>query len=624
MGSPAIFSGRRTKLLTPDGLLLGSGVVVDNDGELEYIKNGHAEINANGWSIYKDAAGTKPNPTSGGGGSPTVTWTRSTTNPLAGVGSFLFTKPASNTQGEGVSYDFTISNKDKAKVLTVSFDYIVESGTFAAGTGTTDSDLTVWLYDVTNDIVIQPTSYKLLSASSSTPAQFKGNFQTSTATSYRLIIHSGTTVTNAFVLKFDNLSVKTCPYIYGSPVLDAVAYTPAFSNLGTVTNVSMKYKRIGDSVQIFGNFTAGTTVAAIATMTLPPGLSIDSTKISALTLVGYSQRAAADARNFGILANGGDTFLTFSAQGSSDVGLTSQNGNALTSSGVTHSFFCQVPITSYSSSVVMSSDAETRVIVASGTLSNNFSGTAALNMTALVDTISGLASNTYTVQVSGVYRIDGRTYGVSSVAGGQTHGVLIYKNGAEVARSANYTTDINPHSDYVTYMANFVAGDTIKFYGYTDVNTFNQTAANTNWRIERLTGPSQLASTESIACSAYIGGGSTLNAGDPINFNVKDFDSHGAFSTATYRFTAPSAGTYSVSGCAKVSSTTSFVIYKNGAAFKTAGGATSTTNGVFSATIKLLAGDYITVNTSAATNTTGGSMSGASVGNINIFRVGNY
>ena len=66
-----------------------------------------------------DTAGA--NPVDGTGGSANVTWTRTTTNPLAGDGSVL-TKDAVNRQGQGVSYDFTIDRADRNKQLAIEFD----------------------------------------------------------------------------------------------------------------------------------------------------------------------------------------------------------------------------------------------------------------------------------------------------------------------------------------------------------------------------------------------------------------------------------------------------------------------------------------------------------------------
>lgn len=61
---------------------------------------------------------------------------------------------------------------------------------------------------------------------------------------------------------------------------DWAAYTPTFSaGAGTVTNINMFWRTAGDSINIKGTFTLGTTTAAALTFTLPGGFAIDTSKI---------------------------------------------------------------------------------------------------------------------------------------------------------------------------------------------------------------------------------------------------------------------------------------------------------------------------------------------------------
>lgn len=65
------------------------------------------------------------------------------------------------------------------------------------------------------------------------------------------------------------------------PVVTAwEAYTPTFEGLGTVSSVSALWRRIGDTIEITGNMTAGTVTAVAVTISLPSGLTLDSTKLS--------------------------------------------------------------------------------------------------------------------------------------------------------------------------------------------------------------------------------------------------------------------------------------------------------------------------------------------------------
>lgn len=147
---------------------------LSSDG-LNFVK-GNAESGTTGWTTYADAAAARP--VDGTAGTASVTFTTSSVTPLRGLKSFIFTKDAVNRQGQGVDYDFTIDESNKAKVLTIDFDYLVNSGTFVAGTSTTDSDVIVYLYDVTNAKLIEPSSIKLLGNSTTISNKHSATFQT--------------------------------------------------------------------------------------------------------------------------------------------------------------------------------------------------------------------------------------------------------------------------------------------------------------------------------------------------------------------------------------------------------------------------------------------------------------
>jgi hypothetical protein len=202
----------------------GSGVMActtPSAGGVNLIANGTAEVNNTGWTCYADAAGTSP--VDATGGSPTITFTQSASSPLLGSGSFIYTKDASNRQGEGCAYSFTVDTAYRAKVLQIEFEYLVGSGTFTAGSSSADSDVTVWIYDVTNSVLIQPTSYRLLASNTSISTRHVANFQTSaTGATYRLILHSGSTSASAYTLKIDDVQVKPSQYVYGTPITGLV------------------------------------------------------------------------------------------------------------------------------------------------------------------------------------------------------------------------------------------------------------------------------------------------------------------------------------------------------------------------------------------------------------------
>lgn len=174
---------------------VGSG----SGGGINYITNPDAEVATTGWATYADAAGASP--VDGTGGSPSSTFARSTSSPLIGTASFLWTKSAANRQGEGFSYDFTIDSGYQGQQLAINYLLQVASGTFTTG------DMTVWIYDKTNAVLVQPTAFQVVSTGIAGAAQPLVFQAASNSTSYRLIFHTATTSALAYSIKFDNFSV---------------------------------------------------------------------------------------------------------------------------------------------------------------------------------------------------------------------------------------------------------------------------------------------------------------------------------------------------------------------------------------------------------------------------------
>ena len=260
--SPVIYSGTRSKVLSQKGFVLRDGSVIDNDGAINYIKNGHFEINTTGWINY---------------GSPTgITFSRSTSSPQRGSASLLFQKDAANRTGQGIEYSFTIDSSDKGKVLQCSFEYQISSGTFA------DNDMAVWIYDVTNAVLIQPAPY--LIKNSGIIEKFAVEFQTAiNSTSYKLMLLCNSTSNLSYDLKFDNIVLGPQAKLYGSAVTDWVSYSPNMSSPGILTN-SGRWRRTGDTMEVECYIEwSGSGGGGGLLLDIPAGFSIDTAKLSLST-----------------------------------------------------------------------------------------------------------------------------------------------------------------------------------------------------------------------------------------------------------------------------------------------------------------------------------------------------
>ena len=140
--------------------------------------------------------------------------------------------------------------------------------------------MSFYLYDRTNNVLIEPSSFKLLSNSGTISDQFSATFQTPyNSTQYRLIIHVASTSASAYSLKFDDIQVSPSNYVYGTPITDWQNYTPAITGFGTVTQTDIRFRRAGQNLELTGKFTSGTSTATTASIPFPPGL-VANTEIS--------------------------------------------------------------------------------------------------------------------------------------------------------------------------------------------------------------------------------------------------------------------------------------------------------------------------------------------------------
>lgn len=611
---------------------VGSG----SGGGINYILNPDAEVDTAGWATYADAAGSVP--VDGTGGSPNVTFTRSTSSPLRGVASFLFTKDAANRQGQGASYNFTIDNADQARALTISFDYLISSGTYA------DGDLKLFIYDITNSQLIQPAGSQVVNVNGSNSYKQIATFQTnSNSTSYRFIIHDTTTSALAYTLKFDNFIVGPASSTMGPARIDWMAYTPTFVGFGTCTNVHFFWARDGQDILIRGRVAAGTVTGVIASFSLPAGLqTADSTLIPGIQPSGIWQRSntGAPAQLQTLLYNANATAINFSFEAPGVDAFVPQVATVLVSANETFSVEdLRIPIAGWSSNVALSNDTDTRVVAMRAYLSSAVatSGGNPIIFNAIDrDSHNGYNTSTglYTVPVTGWYIV-----ALSSQTNAGSTPVEIFVNGAATLPQSSYldsSTSPNPHGTQSIYLT---AGQTVSIVPDFSV-TFNSLS---NFNIWRLSGPSVIAASESInvrytsitGSQSIVTGGSFQN----INFETKDYDTHGSVTTgASWRFTAPSSGKYRISfkisyatGSWNASNYAKLRLNKNGSSYADqnytfTGNLSSDLFYInFNASIRLLAGEYIEPLAAIGRSAGDLNLNNSALSNeIEIERIGNY
>ena len=602
--------------------------------------NPNAEVDTTGWATYSNTAQNIP--VNGTGGTATgLTFSRSTSSPLRGSASFSMVQSNSTSlQGKGVSYAFTIDSSDQAKLLNISYDFNASS-TFVASNGSTpplndgttstnagNSDVEIFIYDVTNSALIYVTP-QVITANGSINYSFNGSFQTaSNSTSYRLIFHVATANANAtgWTFKFDNVFVGKQPISLGSVIQDPTQYTPVFGGM-TATGTNAWYVREGATLRVWGTATSGSVTGSTLTFPLPTGLNIDSGKYVSGETPKVGDLLNASAAGSATIPQPSDgpwpifvdvsastTVLYAGNSGASNV-ITKFNGNGPFSNTQHFSFNFSVPIAGWSSNTQVSSDTGNPIIgftaqATSGTLSGSFTDMTTWTSN-ITDSANAFNSSTgvYTIPSAGWYFIRA-CIGSNSAASTNPVFIQILVNGTAVSDNACPSTSGTVNAQpVVMYVNTFKPGDLIKVQVKSAVgsDSINSSNIKNNFSIFRISNPASLAATDSVG-AFYTGTATgTLSSGSSVKvtFPTKQNDSHGAYSSGTY--TIPISGRYSVSTASVVSLTAGSYaqinVVKNNATTLATCGTVSATNITNTApcwvsvqSINLVAGDTIQIN----------------------------
>jgi hypothetical protein len=592
MSSPVLWGPNNIANNLQNQELLATGALLAWNGPKNYITYNNFENGlTTGWALGTIGTLTNGIPTGSpnfSGSTTSLTLQTTTSSPLSGTTSLQLVASAATTQGNMIATQaYPIDIEDQAKVLTFKFYYSTVSGTLNLS-GTSSNSFGIAIWDATNSVWLTSTANFGMTQSSGT-GYVTGTCQTnSTTTSVNFCIYAANATSGAATLNFDDffLGPQTAPF--GPAVSDWVAYTPTFTGLGTVTGVSANSRRVGDSLEVKGKVTSGTSTATPGLISLGfdggnSNVSIDTTKVPASSVVGSAFLSAASTTTFGwsILAPATNLSTVTIGFQSSTVGGTTTTTNASTTigTGATFEFYFSVPIVGWSSNLQMSNDTDTRVVamqVQQAAPTATVTGTPSLlKFTSGVqqDTHGAFSTSTglYTVPVTGFYRVTG---GVA-VSGTFTttnqvllaiahNGSIVQQNG----QSAGGADGNIPVQISGTVFCN--AGDTLAtFVASSGTGLSIQSQANQNYlNIERLSGPSVIAATESVNARYFAATATVTGTDSNITYTTKDFDSHNAYSGSTY--TIPVSGKYQMNAFITVTATysttnqTTTSIYKNG------------------------------------------------------------
>lgn len=603
--------------------------------------NGDFELSATtGWSL--GVTGTLSNglptttPTFGSGASGNLSISAVTSGQLAGTASLSYASSAATTAGNMLASDaFTIDIADQAKVMTVKFSYkAVTNPTNANWSGTSSNSFAWAIYDVTNSTWIIPTGGFGMTQSSGVGV-CTGTFQTSSnGTQYRIVVYNANATSGAVTLYFDDFSVGPQTVAIGTIITDWMPYTPTISGFGTPSGVSFYSRRVGDSLEVQGTFTSGTSTGTVAQITYGyngANANVTAASTSKITSGGYVAGvgffSVANAVSIVMLPVPNQNYVQMGVQTTTTAGYAGVNGNQIASSGQTLSFFYRVPITGWASNVQVSSETDTRVVSFTGTQVTQAvtADVTNISFTASKDTHGAWSTNIFTVPVAGDYLVSG-TLTLSSTASPK-----IYKNGSFIQFWTSVGTGVLASSG-ATLLAGLVPGDTISIRCGASV-----TVTDGSVGIFRLSGPSVVAASESVRAIYQTAAGQSIpnNAATTVVFGTRIKDTHNSMNSGTGVYTCPVSGGFRVSvslywSTAIVATATDvqIQIFKNGSIYlgnnfpkSGTGSAPITASGSF--TVECNAGDTIEVKALQNTGSAQTLLANAVYNWVSIERVGN-
>jgi hypothetical protein len=605
---------------------------LNNKVNLGILQNPNAETGVTSWATYANTAGVVP--ITGTGGSPTVTWTQNTTTPLNGTASFLYTKPASNVQGNGVATAaFAVPEVYRGTVLQGQLAYKVTSGTYA------DGDLQLFFYDITNSVLVYMTEgQSILNAVGAAQQLFRFQMPYN-CLSGRFIIHQASTSSSALTLLIDDVQIGPQLVSRGVAVTDWVAFTPSITNGGTTGSNQAWYRRVGDTaeLQYYTVFT-GTGSSGNMQWSFPTGLVLDTTKTT-----GGNGRTVAGAGTWNSSASSTNIMANPQPASTTTVSLLQSGINGILQgssavSGDVIAFHLVIPVLGWSSNVAVSSDIGSRPIVFSASaqlptasLTNGYFVTMTFP-TATVDTVGGYSGGIYTIKETGWYDLDFDTFitGSFGTYGGAFAGFKINGSGQSYYRynelsGTAVVLSVGSHPTGLLLTAGTTIQPVVETLGWSSVSV----GADTNMHffgVKKSSSSSKtIAASDPVTAQYFDTSAPSLNNGpNTLLYGTKGFDSHGAYNTSTGIYTFPAPGKYLLSATYVVTglaTTAQFIILtaniNSGSLIYTLGqtpgdGATTTFSVNGSTIINAKAGDTLQLQlaTSTAGNQTGANGAG--------------
>lgn len=139
-----------------------------------------------------------------------------------------------------------------------------------------------------------------------------------------------------------------------APFSNWISWTPAFTGLGSATNINFFWRRVGDTMEVQGIATAGTVTGSNVSFSLPNSLVTNGTVVKALNAGGDFSIVGVfgvkqNSTNFtAVLADAGDNLIFFGSGSAGGSSINVVTGSSGFTSGATFTVFARIPISGWS------------------------------------------------------------------------------------------------------------------------------------------------------------------------------------------------------------------------------------------------------------------------------------
>lgn len=348
-------------------------------GEKNYVTNPSAATNISGWTCVGDLAVVRT--------TTAADLPRENTTPS---GIKITATAGTQSTADYCYFNFTLDDIDLNRKLNVKFA-TKQTGSY-----------------VSNDLAVVITTQADRTTAVATPVvtniaaadyDFNGNgFDTASTTTLSLVIRATADMATSAGITISDVVVGPGTIITVPPVGVWQSWTPTFAGLGTVTGVQASYQRVGPTLYGVVNFTTGTPTAALASITMPLGLTNNSLITANTSQVGTWNRNNSTAANVktGLIitdtASSNLLYFSYNDTAAAASPLTRQNGNNIFGTAQYVTLYFELPVNEWAGS--QNYAGQNDIIYASNSAMGNADATTAT--TVLGPQGTALPSVTYT------------------------------------------------------------------------------------------------------------------------------------------------------------------------------------------------------------------------------------